>query len=230
MAITSIYAPASKFSYFQLINNSNANGGYDHSYQDHGSMYIGQQMTSNTTPGANVGVFGIKLYDLPNRTSMGSIKSIKFSIFTRNSSDGYNGCTARIEYIGTSYNNYPALWRVGSASDSITLVENATATMTTTDITSCANLKNVISNAVSGQYYFFRIVRESGMGACISAINGVAESELVVLTIEYNSTAAYVWNKPTTGSGSWRPATIYVHNGTKWVEASCHRHNGTNFV
>lgn len=190
MASTSIIAPSSKFSYFSLKTVGSENGGYSSSFENNGRMYIGQATTTGENAGVNCGSFGIILYDIPNKDQITSIASIDFSIFTTNNTSGYNGCIARIEYIGTSYDSYPGIWRVGSSSDQISLEENATTHLTTNDATTCSNFLSLIQSAISGQYYYFRIVRESEQGAQLNTD--------ITLTINYVSgnrrtPQAYVW-------------------------------------
>lgn len=190
MASTSIIAPSSKFSYFSLKTVGSENGGYSSSFENNGRMYIGQATTAGENAGVNCGSFGIILYDIPNKDQITSITSIDFSIFTTNNTSGYNGCIARIEYIGTSYDSYPGIWRVGSSSDQISLEENATTHLTTNDATTCSNFLSLIQSAISGQYYYFRIVRESEQGAQLNTD--------ITLTITYGSgnqrtSQAYVW-------------------------------------
>ena len=190
MASTSIIAPSSKFSYFSLKTTGSENGGYSSSFEDSGRMYIGQSTASGENAGTNCGSFGILLYDTPDKDQITSITSIDFSIFTTNNTSGYNDCIARIEYIGTSYNSYPGTWRVGSSSEQISLEENATTHLMTNDATTCSNLLNLIQSAISGQYYYFRIVRESGQGAQLNID--------ITLTITYETgnrrtPQAYVW-------------------------------------
>lgn len=177
VASTNIQAPTSKFSYFSLSNTGNANGGYSASQKDVGSLYVGSASSTGNSPGTYCASFGVMLYNLPNREEITSINSVSFSIYTRNSTSGYNNCYARIEYIGTEYNNYPPDWRVGASSERIFLEESKTHNLTTTDSATCANFLNIIQNAVSGQYYFFRLVRESGMGATTSSA--------ITLSIDY---------------------------------------------
>ena len=190
MASTSIVAPSSKFSYFSLKTTGSENGGYSSSFEDSGRMYIGQSTASGENAGTNCGSFGILLYDIPDKDQITSITSIDFSIFTTNNTSGYNGCIARIEYIGTSYDSYPGIWRVGSSSDQISLEENATTHLTTNDATTCSNFLSLIQSAISGQYYYFRIVRESGQGAQLNTN--------ITLTITYEignrrTPQAYIW-------------------------------------
>ena len=195
---TNIIAPSSKFSYFSLKTNGSENGGYSSSSKDSGIMYIGESSTSNANAGKNCGSFGILLYDIPNRNEMTQIISIDFSIFTTKSSSGYNDCMARIEYIGTNYNSYPGIWRVGSSGEQISLEEDVTTHLTTSDTTTCSNFLNLIQSATSGQYYYFRIVRESGQGAVLKTD--------ITLTITYETgnrrtTQMYVWTTTRTSLG-----------------------------
>lgn len=190
-ATTTMTAPTSKFSYFQFSDTTDANAGYDSTDRYGGKMYIGQKSTTGTTPGANCGTFGILLYDLPNRTSVVSIKSISLTTTTSNSSSGYNDCVARVEYIGTEYNATTPIWRLGSTADQWSLEEDVETTMTTTDANTCANFKSLLANASSDTYYYFRIVRESGQGAWLKTA--------ITLAIEYEEGAtAYVWTTSTT--------------------------------
>lgn len=201
---TSIIAPSSKFSYFSLKTNGSENGGYSSSSKDSGTMFIGESSTSDANAGKNCGSFGILLYDIPNRNEMTQITSIDFSIFATRSDKGYNGCTARIEYIGTNYNSYPGIWRVGSSGEQISLVEPDSGGpavdchLTTSDTTTCSNFLNLIQSATSGQYYYFRIVRESGQGAVLKTD--------ITLTITYETgnrrtTQMYVWTTTRTSLG-----------------------------
>lgn len=190
-----LYAPKSTFSYYALTDTTNADGGYN-SGGNTGQVYIGSLASTGTNPGSYVGVFGFPLYDFADRASIKGIESIKFSIYTTRHTDGYNGCVARIEYVGTSHVNYPALWRVGSSTEAMTLVEYDTAHYTTSDSATCTHFEDLIQNAVSGQYYYFRMVRESGMGAWLN-------DEEVRITITYSGTGAkaitpYIWAVPTT--------------------------------
>ena len=195
---TNIIAPSSKFSYFSLKTNGSENGGYSSSFENNGRMYIGELSASDANAGKNCGSFGILLYDIPNRNEMTQIISIDFSIFTTKSSSGYNDCMARIEYIGTSYNSYPGIWRVGSSGEQISLEEDVTTHLTTSDTTTCSNFLNLIQSATSGQYYYFRIVRESGQGAVLKTD--------IALTITYETgnrrmTQMYVWTTTRTSLG-----------------------------
>ena len=196
MATSTISAPLNKFSYFRLSDTTNANGGYSSGQQDISQMYIGSSASSGTNPGTYVGVFGILLYDLFGGAVAKAIQSITLKITTTNASSGYNGCVARLEYIGTTYNSTTPLWRVGSSTEAINLAEAATNTMTTTDATTCTNLMNVTNGATSGQYHYFRIVRESGMGVWMSTGSGVE------MMVEYTDssatrTTAYIWGVST---------------------------------
>ena len=213
MASGTLTCPVSKFSYFQFTTTGSANGGYDHSYKDNESMYIGQKSVTANNAGTNCGSFGVILADFPNIDKISRITSIGFSIKTYNNTTGYNDCVARIEYIGTKYNNYPPLWRVGSTSDQISLVEGSTKTMTTTDSTTCSNFLSVLKSATAGQYHFFRIVRESGQGANIR--------NAITLTINYEEGAVcYVYN------GGWKQVTPYVYTSSGWKQATMSTYNG----
>lgn len=190
-------------SYFQF-NKGSENGGYTYTSQNNGTMYIGQKETSGNHSGVNCGSFPLILYNLPNRTSIASIKSIGFSIYTTTSSEGYNNCYARIEYIGAgdaAYNDYPGLWRCGTSSQTIFLKEGSTQSITITDATTIANFTNLIRNATSGTKYFFRIVKESGMGAVLKSG--------VTLSVTYADGSTNVY------SGGWKEATPYVWKTTR---------------
>lgn len=208
MATTSIIAPTSKFSYFKFKTKGSENGGYSNTFKDNKSMYIGQSTTSGNNAGTNCGSFGIMLYDVPDKDKMSSITSIDFSIFTTKSSSGYNDCMARIEYIGTSYNAYPGIWRVGSSSEQISLEENKTTHLTTSNSTTCSNFLNLIKSATSGQYYFFRIIRESGQGAVLK--------KNITLTINYQEGPQTYVNV----NGVWKTATPYVNVNGTWKQAN----------
>lgn len=215
MASTSIIAPSSKFSYFSLKTTGSENGGYSSSFEDSGRMYIGQSTASGENAGTNCGSFGILLYDIPDKDQITSITSIDFSIFTTNNTSGYNDCIARIEYIGTSYNSYPGIWRVGSSSEQISLEENVTTHLTTNDATTCFNLLNLIQSAISGQYYYFRIVRESGQGAQLNTD--------ITLTLTYETgnrraPQAYVWT--TSRSSLSYPISAMTSNSSQDCVAS----------
>lgn len=164
---TSIVAPSSKYTYFELNTTGDINSGYGSSHT--GSIYVGTGTSSANNAGRYCSTFGILLYDLPNRANVNLINSIQFSITTRTSSSGYNGCVARIEYVGTAYNSETAYWRVGASTEQATLDEGITNTYITSDTTTCANFAQLIGNAVSGQYYYFRLVREAGQGATANA-------------------------------------------------------------
>ena len=201
-ATVSLSSGTANCSYFQF-NTGKENGGYTYTSQNNGTMYIGQKSTSGNHSGVNCGSFPLVLYNLPNRTSIATIKSISFSIYTTNSTDGYNDCTARIEYIGSgdaAYNDYPGLWRCGAAGERISLVESATRTLTTTDPTTLTNFTNLIKNATSGTKYFFRIVKESGMGAVLKS--GVTFS----VTYSDGSTNVY--------DGGWKESVPYIWKTT----------------
>ena len=227
MATASIIAPSSKYSYFSLSNTTDANGGYNASEENCGYLFVGQSGTSATTPGNYVGVFGILLYDLLNGENPGAIQTITFNIDVTNTGQGYNGCVARIEYIGTAVDNLMPLWRVGSSSEQINLVEDATNTMTTTNITTCTNLANVIGNATSGQYHYFRLVRESGMGAYVS------NSATIKLSITYTESSArrstaYVWG--VSNETYTFPETAMTSNSSANCVASASSQYGSDYA
>lgn len=212
---TNIIAPSSKFSYFSLETTGSENGGYHSSYENNGKMFVGEQSTSDANAGKNCGSFGILLHDIPNRNEMTQIISIDFSIFTTKSPNGYNDCMARIEYIGTSYNSYPGIWRVGSSGEQISLEEDVTTHLTTSDTTTCSNFLNLIQSATSGQYYYFRIVRESGQGAVLKTD--------ITLTITYETgnrrtTQIYVWT--TTRASLGFPTEAMTSNNSQNCIAS----------
>lgn len=217
--ITSITAPASKFSYFSLETTGSENGGYHSSYENNGKMFVGEQTTSAANAGKYCGSFGIPLYDIPNRDEITQITSIDFLIFVTKNSNGYNGCMARIEYIGTAYNSYPGLWRVGSSSEQISLIEpkdiQVECHLTTTDESTCSNFLELIQSAISGQYYYFRIVRESGQGAMLQTD--------ITLTINYETgnrkrANTYVWT--TTRHLLSYPANAMTSNSSQSCVAS----------
>lgn len=198
----SVKAPASKLSYFKLETNNNENGGYSSSFVNNGQGFVGQKSTSGTGAGANVTCFAVPLVELPNP---GKISSITFSTYTTNSTSGYNNCVAKLEYVGESASNYPALWRVGTDTDTWPLNEKKTTTMTVTDTTTCNNFKSLIMNSDDGSYYWFRLVRVSGQGAWLKS------DVTITITYEEGSTA-YVWN-----GSEWRAATPYVWDGSSWA-------------
>jgi len=225
MATVSISAPSSKFSYFTLNNQSDISAGYNIQFVDNGRMYIGAEASSGTSTGGRVGVFGFKLYDITDRTLIQGIESLSFKIFTTNSAVGWNGCSARIEYIGTTATALQANWRVGSSSETISLKENANATITTSNQETCSNFENLIKNAVSGQYYYFRLVRESGMGARID--------ENIELTINYSGSSAkrlvsYIWGTST--QTYTYPETAMTSNSSANCVASASSVYGTNYA
>lgn len=210
---TNIIAPSSKFSYFKFTTEGSENGGYSYS-SSKGTMYIGKQSGSGENAGVNCGSFGIMLYNLPNKNEITQITSIDFSIFTTKIS-GYDGCMARIEYIGTSYNSYPGFWRVGSSSEQISLEEDVTTHLTTSDTTTCSNFLNLIQSATSEQYYYFRIIRESGEGAILKTD--------ITLTITYETgnrrmTQMYVWT--TTRASLGFPTEAMTSNNSQNCIAS----------
>lgn len=208
MMTTSITAPTSKFSYFQFTTTGDVDSGYSHTSKDNGTMYVGQSTKSNTDCGANCGVFGIVLYDLPDRDKIGAIKSITFTTKTSDVSGGYNDCVARVEYVGTTYNSTTPLWRVGSTDDQWSLEEGKTTSLMTTDSTTCSHFKALLSDATSEMYYYFRIIRESGMGAVLKTA--------ITLTIEYEEGAqSWIYNGST-----WVTATPYIYDGQAWVQAT----------
>ena len=150
MSTTSITFPKSKFSYFRFNTTGNANSGYENTFKNNTTMYIGQKATGAPSvghAGVNCGSFGTILHNLPDISKISKITSIQFTIKTAYNTEGYNGCIARIEYIGTQYNNYPGLWKVGGSGEYITLLEDKTNTFTTSDPTTCENFLNLIKTS-----------------------------------------------------------------------------------
>lgn len=205
-----ITAPTSKFSYFRFKKTGNSESGYSNVFKNNGTMYIGQQSVSATNAGANCGSFGIIL---PKTEDINKIESINFSIKTTNNTSGYNDCVARIEYIGTSYNNYPSIysgsWRVGTTSDAISLKESLTTSMTITDGTTCSNFKNLILNTDEATYHYFRIVRESGQGAVLKTA--------ITITVTYSTGPTDL--STGTVEGTFNPST-FTYNGTNQYPSS----------
>lgn len=164
MAITSmINCSTSNYVYC-----NNRNGGVSAGTS---KMYVGESDTSGTSPGEFRGYFCIANPDsLDFKDNLYGIKSITFTISTYNSSSGYNSCFARLDYVGTTWNNNNAtVWRFGESNSTIHLREGATTTLTITDQETLKNFCDMIRNSNSGENAWFRLLRVSGQGAVIKA-------------------------------------------------------------
>ena len=183
-----------------------------------GEMYIGESDTELSGFGDFGGIFQIPLGQIPKKKGIGKITGIGFEIKTTTTSSGYNGCTARIEYLGKNITSdkfvisqLPA-WRVGSNSERIKLNEGVTNSFLTEDSETCKNFRELFLEATEEDNHYFRIVRDvKSQGVYSKGHNNV---KLIVHYKESN--LKYYTN------GQWKQCIPYYYDGKEWKQCITH--------
>lgn len=203
MATSEITASSNTWSYYSFTTNGSEGSGYKGSFSWNGRGYVGEKGLSGNDCGTNAACFCIYLYNLPDREKIRQVTNFSFNTFAHQSDSGYNGCYAKVQYVGNSPSNSSPLWQVGT--ETIHFAKGERGYFSTSNVTACANLTNLIQSATSGTEYWFRLVRTSG--------NGTELRDNIYITITYESGAkSYVYT-----SGNWCEIDPYVYNGTGWA-------------
>lgn len=203
MATSKITASSNNWSYYSFTTTGDESSGYDRFFNKNGRGYVGRQSASGNNCGVNAACFCIYLYNLPDREKIRRVTNFSFNTLAHRSDSGYNGCDAKVQYVGNSPRNSSPLWQVGT--ETIRFAKGEIGNFSTSNVTACANLTNLIQSATSGTEYWFRLVRTSGTGTELR--------DNVYITITYESGAkSYVYT-----SGNWCEIDPYVYNGTGWA-------------
>ena len=201
------------------INTSSENIAYTYlnNFSQWGSLYIGSAATINQSPYA--GIFEIKLNKLFNK-KIAKITQINLCFTMRNSDSGYNGCIAKISYIGknlgTNQFGNAAIWRVGSENDTVTLIEPSSnsnlvpSNFSTSDLTTCKEIKKLILESKTDDVYYFKIEKVADID---DRKTGATSSTNVKIEIIYEeSNIRYYYN------GSWKQCIPYYYTNGQWKQ------------
>lgn len=200
------------------ISTSSENIAYTYlnNFSAWGSLYIGSAATINRSDFA--GVFGIKLNKLFNE-KIANITEIKFTFKLRASDSGYNGCIAKIGYLGknlsTDQFGNSVIWRVGSENDIITLIEPSNSNLvpsnfSTSDLTTREEIKKLILDSKTDDIYYFKIEKVADID---ERKTGATSSTNVTIEIIYEeSNIRYYHN------GSWKQCIPYYYTNGQWKQ------------
>lgn len=190
-----------------------------------GKMYIGESDTSRPSFGDFGGIFQIPLGQIPKKKGIGKITGIGFEIKTTTTSSGYNGCIARIEYLGKNITSdkfvisQPPAWRVGSNSEQAYLYEGAINSFLTEDSETCKNFRKLFLEATEEDNHYFRIVRDANSQGVYS--EGHNNVKLIVHYKESN--LKYYIN------GQWKQCIPYYYDGKEWKQCLSKYYSGNSW-
>lgn len=220
-----INAPVSE--YREITNSSGA-------ISETEIVHVGDIGTDRDTEGEYSALFAINLDNFLKK-GIGEITSINFMIPVSRNTNGYNGCYAKIEYIGSDYQTIEPQWQVnGVEATSFYLIESTSSSTPKEnffeiskvngdkDIETLKNFENLIRNAQEGVYYYFRIQKHAGEK--IKNNTGVEIEETITLTITFEETNMYIYD-----GSNWNLVIPYIYQDQNWKQTIPYFYNNNQW-